>query len=211
MNSQRACATFAAASISDFAALPRMSGTPGGSLPAMSVWSSMTRNGRCVADERVTDKPADAPVPDDDRMPGERRRLGHLGLHLRRRTRLLGFLRVSPAVEQREQERIDDDRDDRAGEDEILRLLRHHFEPKPEAGQNEREFADLRQADRDRQRGSAATAERAHDQVGHDRFAEHDDREGRGNGERVLHDHRGIEQHADRDEEQHRERIAERQ
>ena len=56
-------------------------------------------------------------------------------------------------VERREQQRIEQDREDRAGEDQVRALLGQQRQADAEARQDERELADLRQAGRDRQRG----------------------------------------------------------
>jgi hypothetical protein len=57
------------------------------------------------------------------------------------------------AVERREQERIDQDRQDRTGENEIAATLRHQRQRHAEPGEDERELADLRERRRDCQRG----------------------------------------------------------
>ena len=54
-------------------------------------------------------------------------------------------------------------------------------------------------------------AERQHDGERRDRLADHDDGDRRQHRPRLAHENRGIEQHADRDEEQHREGVAKRQ
>ena len=54
-------------------------------------------------------------------------------------------------------------------------------------------------------------AEGADDQVGRHRFADDDDQHGRQHVQRVFPQHRRVEQHADGDEEQHREGVAQRQ
>ncbi len=52
--------------------------------------------------------------------------------------------------------------------------------------------------------------EGAHDQVGDRRFADDDDGHGGQHGKRRLHEHGRVQQHADRDEEQHCESVAQR-
>src|SRR3546814_20027583 len=54
---------------------------------------------------------------------------------------------LSPLV-QRNDERMNQDRQDRPGKDQILPLCRQHLQADAEAGKNEREFADLGEARR---------------------------------------------------------------
>ena len=80
-----------------------------------------------------------------------------------------------------------------------------------ERGEDEGEFADLREADGDDQRGADRAAEQHDDEVGEHRLADDDDRDRREQRQRIAPEDRRIEQHADGDEEQHRERVAQRQ
>ena len=80
-----------------------------------------------------------------------------------------------------------------------------------ERGEDEGEFADLRQAGRNRQRRADRLAEGEHDEEGGDRLADDDDEHGREHRQRIVDQDVRIEQHADRDEEQHGESIAQRQ
>ena len=69
------------------------------------------------------------------------------------------------AVEHREEQRIEQDRDDRAGEDQIAAALGQQRQRHAEPGEDEGELADLREARRNRQRGRvriAGTAARSH-------------------------------------------------
>ncbi len=116
-----------------------------------------------------------------------------------------------PAVERGEEQRVDADRKDRAGEDQIAPILRQETEIGTEPGEDERELADLREADRDREPDVERAPECAHDRERRKRLADHDDRERREHRQRLAHEDARIEQHADRDEEEHRERVAERQ
>ena len=84
-----------------------------------------------------------------------------------------------PPVQQGEQERIDQDRQDRAGEDQVAPLLRQDLKLDAEAGENERELADLREACRNGQRGRVRVAEEPDDGEGRQRLADDDDQEGR--------------------------------
>ena len=112
---------------------------------------------------------------------------------------------------QPEHQRVQDDRDDGAGQHEAAPLLGQHAEAHPERGEDEGEFADLRQSRRQRQRGTRRSAEQHQQQERHDGLAEQDDRQRRQYRQRLAHDDGRIEQHADRDEEQHPERVAQRQ
>jgi hypothetical protein len=115
------------------------------------------------------------------------------------------------AVQPGEEQRVEQDRDDRARQDEIAAALRQQRERHAEAGEDEGELADLREARRDRECGRMRVPERAHDRVGGDRLAEHDDQHRREHGHRLAHDDHRIDQHAHRDEEQHREGVTQRQ
>ncbi|KAG1434266.1 hypothetical protein G6F55_014572 [Rhizopus delemar] len=67
-----------------------------------------------------------------------------------------------PAVQQAEHQRVEHDRDQRAGQDQRLAFLRQNLQGHAEAGDDEGEFADLRKAGRDGQRGAGRVAEGAH-------------------------------------------------
>jgi hypothetical protein len=54
-------------------------------------------------------------------------------------------------------------------------------------------------------------AEGHHDDAGRQRLADDDDRQGGQHLQRLAQQHPGVEQHADRHEEQHREGVAQRQ
>ena len=110
-----------------------------------------------------------------------------------------------------EHQRIDGDRQNGAGQDQVLALAREQLERHAHGGQDEGKFADLRQAGRHRQRGIERIAQRQHQQKGRQRLAEHDNAEHGQHPQRGLDQHRRIEQHANRYEEQHRKRVAQRQ
>ena len=107
-----------------------------------------------------------------------------------------------------EHDRVQRDRDDGAGQDEILSFYRKQAERNSETGQDEGELADLRQACRHGERRVERIAEGYHQQEGRERLADEDHGDDGEDLERAREHHRGIEQHADRDEEQHRERVA---
>ncbi|MCY1287514.1 hypothetical protein D9M68_439840 [compost metagenome] len=120
-------------------------------------------------------------------------------------------LRLLQPLDGDEQQRVDQDRQDRAGQHQVAAHLRQQLQADAQADQDEGELADLRQAGGDGQRGAAGVAEGADDDVGRHRLAEHDDQEGRQHRQRLLDQDRRVEQHANRDEEQHGEGVAQRQ
>jgi hypothetical protein len=67
-----------------------------------------------------------------------------------------------PAVQPGEQQRVGDDRQQRAGQDQVVPLLRQHLLAEAKAGEDEGELADLRQAGRDGQRGQRCGSRTAH-------------------------------------------------
>src|SRR5262245_8453566 len=87
--------------------------------------------------------------------------LGRPDLFARSRRALMGGDRLTrfhfrareQAVERREQERVEQYRDDRDDQDQIAALLRQKREIEAEIGEDERKFADLRQRGRDGERG----------------------------------------------------------
>ena len=78
---------------------------------------------------------------------------------------------------------------------------------KTKSRQDEGEFTDLGQACRHRERGIQRITEKQNETKCRQRFAEDDDREDHENVERLAYQHLGVEQHADRNEKQHRESI----
>ena len=113
--------------------------------------------------------------------------------------------------EQGEQQRVEEDRQDGAGKDQVLSLRRQQVQRDAEADEDERELADLGEAGGNGQRGAVGVAEGADDHEGGDGLADEDDRQRRRQLQRRAEQDVGVEQHADRDEEQHRESIAQRQ
>jgi hypothetical protein len=109
-----------------------------------------------------------------------------------------------------EDERVERDREQRPGQDQVLAFLRQQPQREAKARQDERELADLGQARRDRQRRPDRVAEGEHDGEGGQRLAEHDHEQHREHGQGLAHQDGRVEQHADRDEEQDRERVLQR-
>ena len=106
------------------------------------------------------DEAADPAMADQDDMVLETSRpdrLAHRRCFLRRfdrrgvRERLLAPGRID--VERSEQQRIDQNTDDGAGENQVAPILRQKAEREAAVGENERELPDLRQRGRDHQRG----------------------------------------------------------
>nr|VUD31539.1 Uncharacterised protein [Raoultella sp. NCTC 9187] len=60
-------------------------------------------------------------------------------------------------------------------------------------------------------RGARRVAEHPHEEVGHQRFTEDDNRQRCQHRQRLLQQDHRVEQHADGNKEQHRERVAKRQ
>ena len=165
----------------------------------------------------LADRAADAAVTHQNDMVPERRVLG--GRH-----RLVGCAPLQggeharpglrPAAEPGgglECERIEADAKQRAGHDETLSFRRQQAERQTEGREDEGELTDLGQARGDHQRRVQRVAEQEHDAERGERLADHDDQQDGEHLQRVLHQDRGIEEHADGDEEQDRERVLQRQ
>ena len=130
--------------------------------------------------QRRGDALSDAAVADDRDVSGEqrgvdaRRQLGQrIGapLELARQLRA----RADPALrrlDRREDRGIERDRDQRAGEDQALSFLRQQAVLDAEAGEDERELADLREARADGERGVQRIAEQQHERDRGERLAE---------------------------------------
>ena len=111
----------------------------------------------------------------------------------------------------REHQGVEGDREQGAGQDQIAPLGRQQIQLHAETGQDERELADLGEARRDRERRADRVAADQDDGEGGERLAQHD-HEHHGHHRQGLAQEDGrIEQHADRDEEQDREGVLERQ
>jgi hypothetical protein len=114
-------------------------------------------------------------------------------------------------VGDREGERIERDREERPGKDQVARLPVEEAERDAEGGEDEGELADLRQARRHRDRRRHRVAEEEHDQERGEGLADDDEQHDGKDVQRLVPEDRRIEQHADRDEEQHREGVLQRQ
>ncbi len=158
------------------------------------------------------DELPDAAMADQDdviRQGGGGARFG-VGCHPRglvRCGRRGGLGTGEPAVEDREQERVHEDRQDRAGQDEVAAPLRQDGEVHAQPGQDERELADLRQARGDGEDRRLGMPEQPHDGQRRQRLADDDDQERGHDGAELPEDDRRVEEHADRHEEQDRERV----
>src|SRR3546814_5061024 len=110
---------------------------------------------------------------------------------------LLWFGGLWMGYDERENEGIEEDRDDRACKYQVSAFRRQHAELRSSRSKNERKFNDLREARRDRQRSLARITKCPDDKEGRDRLAENADRHRCQKRKRLLDDHRRIEQHAD--------------
>ena len=109
-----------------------------------------------------------------------------------------------------EEQRVERDREQRAGEDEVLAFARQDTERDAEAGEDERELADLSQAGGHREGGVDRIAKGDHQQERRDRLAEHDDGEDHQHAQRPVDQQARIEEHPDGDEEEDGEGVAQR-
>ena len=114
-------------------------------------------------------------------------------------------------VDQGEEDRVERDRDDRSGDDELVRLDRQNAEADAGGGKDEAEFADLGKGGAHRETRSQRIAEERQDADGGERLADHHQRQHGEDRQRVGDQIRRVEQHADGDEEQHGEGITQRQ
>ena len=188
--SRRAPAALAAAKTSALAALPMTLSTPSARrLRDRLVGILDHKEGDVLLPERLADEASHPAVADQDRVVGElgrrrsvlvgfsrrgRRRRGRQRADFGRRPERLGFGRQGLRValfEQRLQpadackdQRVEHDRQDRAGEDQVAPLLGEQVQADAELGENEGELADLREARRNRQRRADGMAESHDDQ-----------------------------------------------
>ena len=172
-----------------------------------------------AAVEHRGDRPADPAVAGKDRVAPERlTRLGRWqprqvdGPPLEERVESI----VPPderleRLDHPEQERVHRDRHEGAGDDELEAIGRQQREGQADGAEDERELADLGQAGCDRQAGSDRVAERRDDRDRHERLGNDDQADDGDDLERVLDEEARIEEHPDRDEEEHGERVTKRQ
>ncbi len=115
------------------------------------------------------------------------------------------------SVQAAEQQRVDRDGDDGAGDQQVAASLRQKVQREGQVTDDERELPDLGQTDRHGQRGPGWVAQHRHDaDRGQGLHHQHDRQPGGDQGGLAHHKH-GIKEHPHRHEEQHRERIAERE
>ena len=114
-------------------------------------------------------------------------------------------------IDEMEEERVQRDRQQRAGDDELEALRREKTERQAEGAHDERELADLGETGADRQRHPHRVAEQRDDRELDEGLGDDDEDDDRRDGQRHLDQGRRIEQHPDRHEEEDGERIAQRQ
>ncbi len=107
-----------------------------------------------------------------------------------------------------EDQRVQEDRNDCPGQDQVSGRVGEDSEAGTQVGEDEGEFADLGEAGGDRDRGLVIVSEQPDDGVGARRFSDENDGDGRKQWKRLFEDHRRVEQHSNRHEEQDRECIA---
>jgi hypothetical protein len=171
----------------------------------MSVWSSITTS---AAAQILGDQTADPTIADEDDMVFAKALLFFFGLD---RGHLFNLAASAPAAHKVKEQRIGEDRQDGTRKDQVSTFRRQDAEAGSETRKNEREFTDLSQAHRNRQRRLRRMAERANDQEGRDRLAQYDDHDRREQLDRLLHDGGRVEEHAHGHEEEHCEGVAQRQ
>src|SRR5207249_8627771 len=110
-----------------------------------------------------------------------------------------------------DEERIQADRDDRRGDDEVAGLRGKDAELAVELGEHERELADLGEPRADDERGPDRIAKGQDDPRRDEPLANHDQRDHGRDEQRLAEYEARIEEHADRNEEKHREGIAQRE
>ena len=114
--------------------------------------------------QRLAHHAADPAVADEHDVIGKPRHRDRLAAARFRRRPRLGVvgLHGAPhrqAVDKLHQQRIDEDRDNGAGENEVARLSRQDRQRHAEPGEDEGKLADLREADRDGKGGRQRMAE----------------------------------------------------
>ena len=160
---------------------------------------------------------ADTAAADDDCMIAERCDRQFLGPYSVRMTVTGRVLRGALAqpwpclIESEKQDRVREDREDRACKDQVPAGFGQQLESDAQARKDEGELADLRQGGGAGHGGEQRLAQGKNDQECGKRIAAHDDQEGREDGSGFAHDDAGIEQHANGHEKQHRERVPQRQ
>ncbi len=153
--------------------------------------------------ERVRDGGADPAMANQDHVTGEGRTR-----HPGRGVRLAPPRRCARHPHGGgDDESVQRDRDERGGDDESLHLARHQAQRHAKCRDDERELPDLAQRRRDDERESRALAQQPHQREREHAFPHHDHGDQREYARGLPDQYRRFEQHADRHEEQDRERI----
>ena len=103
------------------------------------------------------------------------------------------------------------DRDQGAGQDEALSLRGQQSQRHADPGQDERELANLSEARRHGERSAEWVSQEKHERSRNQGVADDDDRHDDEHLQRLVEYDGRVEQHADRYEEQHGERVAQRE
>ncbi len=162
----------------------------------------------------VPHQTADTAIADQYGVTGKPGRFEHrflLGRRLLDTGCGLGFAPAPQPFGKREHERVGENGDNGGTEDQVARIFRHQPEADTEIGEDEGEFAGLRKARAEKERGTEGVAEFAHDEIDRAAIADNHHRNHKRECHRFAQDDGRVEQHADRNEEQNREGIAERQ
>src|SRR6266702_1409267 len=112
-----------------------------------------------------------------------------------------------PRVAEPDEQRRGRDRDDDGRQDRRIQLARDHLAGDPDGGEDKAELADLAQAGRDLSR-AARKAPEPGKKIDRGNLGYHEQREYEAQPPQSLEQRTGIDQRADRDEEEHREHIA---
>ncbi len=110
-------------------------------------------------------------------------------------------------LDEREERRVDRDRQQRPRHDELEARLGQQPDGEAERAEDERELADLPERGGDRQGDPRGIAERLDDAECRKRLDEDDQDQHRHDGEWIREEHSRVEEHPDRHEEQHGEGV----
>ena len=164
--------------------------------------------------ERRTDQPSHPAVPADDGMVDEGRALplvdgGEVpdpATHQRPQPGLV----AQPAVEwldEREENGIERDGQKRSGDDQLESTCREEAERQAQRSDDERELADLSEPGGNREGDPRRVSGNEDDGERYEWLRDHDQGDDGHDGERAGDQVRRVEQHPDRHEEQHGERV----
>jgi hypothetical protein len=109
-----------------------------------------------------------------------------------------------------ENSRVERDRDQGSGQDQALSFMGQETERYAEPGENEGEFADLRETRAHRESGVERIPQHQYQPDSRDCLAEHDDREHAQESQGLVDQNLRLEQHAHGYEEQNGKRITKR-